>query len=445
VIGLRQGFRLRVCAGAVAALCVAADAPSVFAAAPTPRVALDPMETSLSGDRFFLTPSGSVPRDGAFAAKLFESYAYLPLLSLSSPFGARDAVSSELYFDVGASYALFGRALLAVDLPFVPFEGGDATERAAVGDLRLSARVHLFGDRHADLGTETRLFLPTGNPAALTSDGDLRVVQLFTVSGRFSSVVYAASLGYLARKRRDIYGSEIGPSLPFSAAIGVDVAGRLQIGPELQGFTPFNDGAFKERSTPVLGLIGAKLRFGSLVLGGAAGPGLTHAPGVGPHVTFSIAWEPEPKPQGDKVATSVAPAPLPSAAPPPPPEHEPIHGHMPPPPPPQTAEPRATGEPPLVTPPIPQDPEEARALARRLFQDGISAYDAGRYDEATANFARAYQIKPHPAVLRNMALSELMQGRREQACLHFKRWRIEAKPKPKDLEQIKDSIEEACR
>jgi hypothetical protein len=54
-------------------------------------------------------------------------------------------------------------------------------------------------------------------------------------------------------------------------------------------------------------------------------------------------------------------------------------------------------------------------------------------------------MKPHPAVLRNLALSELMLGKRADACTHFKRWRIEARPRPKDLKQIQGSIADACR
>ena len=93
-------------------------------------------------------------------------------------------------------------------------------------------------------------------------------------------------------------------------------------------------------------------------------------------------------------------------------------------------------------PPTDLDP---RPVARALFQKGISAYDAGNYDEAISAFTRAYELKPHPAVLRNIALSELMQGDRKSACKHFKRWRVEARPRLSDVAQIRVSIEDACR
>ena len=84
-------------------------------------------------------------------------------------------------------------------------------------------------------------------------------------------------------------------------------------------------------------------------------------------------------------------------------------------------------------------------MARELFQQGIAQYDAGNYEAAAASFAKAYEMKPHPAVLRNLALSELMQGKRADACTHFKRWRVEARPRPAELKQIEGSIAEACR
>jgi hypothetical protein len=399
----------------------------------TPRVALEPLETSPAGDRFFLAPDARVSDRDGFAAKLFESYAYRPLLHVDAPGGGRDVVDSELYFDVGASYSLLGRALFAVDLPIVPFVGG-ATDHAALGDLRLAARLRLVSFPHGELATETRVSLPSGNADALTGDDAVRTTQLVTFSGRYSSLVYTVSAGYLARKRRDVYGAEVGPAIPFSAAVGFDVAGRLQIGPEIQGFTVLGDGQtlFADRTTPLLGLLGARFRVGSLVLGGGAGPGLSHAPGVAPHVVFNIAWEPPPRPRGYTIETSRAPTPpttevaMPARDSSPPILPSPSAPLSPPPPPSASA-------------------EDARLAARALFQQGIADYDAREYERAVIDFTQAYAMRPHPAVLRNIGLAELMQGDRKAACVNFKRWRVEARPRVRDIAQIADSMKEACR
>ena len=419
---------------AVALFCAARAA----SADPSPRVALEPLETPIAGDHFFLAPDAGVPRGSGFAAKLFESFAYRPLLTLPKLDGEHDIVASELYFDAGASYSLLGRAVFGVDLPFVPFEGGEATERAAVGDLRLTSRVRIAGTRQAELGTEARVYLPTGNPGALTSDGSLRAAELVTLSGASRPLVYSFSVGYLARKRRDVYGSDVGPALPFAAAVALDIADRLQIGPELQGFTVVGGGRtpFADHTTPVIGLLGARFRAGSLVIGAGCGPGLSHAPGVSPHVVFSLAWEPPPpKPP---VETSVPPSPSPTSS-----SSEPASPPPAPPSPPPT--PLSFSLPPLPPASPPSEPPDPRTVARALFQRGISAYDAGRYDDAVNDFQTAFAIKPHPAVLRNIGLAELMRGDAHTACTYFKRWRVEARPRPKDVEQIADSIRDACR
>src|SRR5262249_13408409 len=138
--------------------------------------------------------------------------------------------------------------------------------------------------------------------------------------------VYSASTGFTARKRQSAFSSEVGPAIPFSVAVGIDVAARLTLGPEVQGFTVVGGGAslFDDRTTPVLGLFGGRFRTGWLVVGGAAGPGRAHAAGVAPRAALAIAGAPPPRRRGVKVETRVPPAPLepqekPAATPEPPP------------------------------------------------------------------------------------------------------------------------------
>ncbi len=468
VIPLRPRRWLRVGAGVVT---IALTAPLAHAADATARFALEPLQTSPAGDRFFLAPDAGVSGDRTFYAKLFGAYAYKPLLERITEDGGRDVVSSELYLDVGASYAILRRLLFSADLPVVPYEGGGRSQSAGVGDLRLGARVALLHAAHADLGIEARVWLPTGSPDALTGDGALRGSMHAATSGRVSLFAYNASVGYLARKRRDLLGeSQIGPSLPFAAAFGVVLLERLQIGPEVSGWTVIGGGAtlFAGRTTPVLGLLGARYRVADWVIGAGAGPGLSRAPGVAPHVVLSIAWEPSSvaKPHDAEageagaadatVAPTTAPPPSASAkapepvqipepvpapisvAPSAPPEAPPAPAPSAPAPPPPPSAPEPIAERPL-------DPEAARLTARQLFEEGVHAYDAGSYVEAAAIFAKAYAIKAHPAVLRNLAQAELMSGQLEAACKHFKRWRVEARGTAKDVRQVAQGMKDACR
>ena len=58
-------------------------------------------------------------------------------------------------------------------------------------------------------------------------------------------------------------------------------------------------------------------------------------------------------------------------------------------------------------------------MARERFQEGVKFYDQRQYDKARAAFLQAYALKKHPAVLLNLAQSELRSGREADAAKHF--------------------------
>ena len=66
-----------------------------------------------------------------------------------------------------------------------------------------------------------------------------------------------------------------------------------------------------------------------------------------------------------------------------------------------------------------QPADEAIKAARKRFDEGTAAYDAGRYEAARIAFHQAYAIKPHPAVLRNLGEAELKTGHYVEAAQHF--------------------------
>ena len=55
----------------------------------------------------------------------------------------------------------------------------------------------------------------------------------------------------------------------------------------------------------------------------------------------------------------------------------------------------------------------------RLFQEGVTFYDAKDYEKARAAFLQAYALKKHPSVLLNLAQSELRSGHEADAAQHF--------------------------
>ncbi len=58
-------------------------------------------------------------------------------------------------------------------------------------------------------------------------------------------------------------------------------------------------------------------------------------------------------------------------------------------------------------------------MARERFQEGVKFYDQRQYDKARAAFLQAYALKKHPAVLLNLAQSELRSGREADSAKHF--------------------------
>jgi len=58
-------------------------------------------------------------------------------------------------------------------------------------------------------------------------------------------------------------------------------------------------------------------------------------------------------------------------------------------------------------------------VARERFQEGVKFYDAKQYEKARAAFLQAYALKRHPAVLLNLAQSELRSAHETDAAKHF--------------------------
>jgi hypothetical protein len=72
-----------------------------------------------------------------------------------------------------------------------------------------------------------------------------------------------------------------------------------------------------------------------------------------------------------------------------------------------------------VPPAQAQDKDAITEMARRRFQEGVKFFDQKRYEEARAAFVQAYALKHHPAVLLNLAQSEIRSGHVLEAARHF--------------------------
>jgi hypothetical protein len=66
-----------------------------------------------------------------------------------------------------------------------------------------------------------------------------------------------------------------------------------------------------------------------------------------------------------------------------------------------------------------QEKDAVTETARRRFQEGVKFFDQKKYEEARAAFLQAYALKHHPAVLLNLAQSEIRSGHPLEAARHF--------------------------
>jgi hypothetical protein len=73
-----------------------------------------------------------------------------------------------------------------------------------------------------------------------------------------------------------------------------------------------------------------------------------------------------------------------------------------------------------------QDDPTTTAAARERFKEGVAHFDKKEYEKARAAFLQAYALKKHPAVLLNLAQSEVRSGHERDAAKHFTQYLREA-------------------
>lgn len=73
------------------------------------------------------------------------------------------------------------------------------------------------------------------------------------------------------------------------------------------------------------------------------------------------------------------------------------------------------------------DDDATTAVARERFKEGVQYFDLKQFDKSRAAFLQAYALKRHPAVLLNLAQSELRSNHEAEAAKHFAQYLREAK------------------
>lgn len=272
--------------------------------------ALSPVEPAPAGDRFLLVWDGWTDpkaREGTLPVRAL-ALGHLtlnpPLRRIDNATGEeRNLVERQLYVHANVTVYPIERLLVNADLPVAVLQEGDgpAAPGAAVGDLRLGARVGIVGDRNApfSFGPAVDVWVPTGSTDDLTGDGRVRIRPQLAASGKVGVFVYGANVGFLFRKSYDPGSLEIGPSLTYGVAAGLSLFDDvLQIGPELAGASLVSSDrgqTFTSRTTPLTAIFGARVQVGDFNFGAGYGPGLSDAPGTTSRLFASIAFAPQGK------------------------------------------------------------------------------------------------------------------------------------------------------
>ncbi len=141
--------------GAAAACAVLFAGPVL---AQTQGLALDRFDPAPAGDRMFGVPSPYAAGDLTPHAMLLLDYAHNPLILRTVPADSSvgAVVGNQLYLNLDVGLSLWSRLYVDLDLPIAVFQNGDSPSAlgqgftspsaAQLGDLRIGARVRLWGE-----------------------------------------------------------------------------------------------------------------------------------------------------------------------------------------------------------------------------------------------------------------------------------------------------------
>ncbi|MFO0756204.1 MAG: OmpA family protein [Byssovorax sp.] len=279
--------------------------------------ALSRFEPAPAGDRLLGVPSpftAGAPEVSGLPLHLaaIADYAHAPLVLRGATTGKSlgAVVSDQLVLHLSGSYALLGRLTLNLDLPATfqsgsgPSTGGVSYAEppvAAIGDLRLAARVTLLGhtfDRF-QLAAGAMLWVPSGSTSAFAGDGKVRgEPQIIAGGAEGRWLVWSAAAGVRLRPAAPAGDLRPGSSVELGGGLGftLDEDRALMLGPQITASIDLNDP--NARTTAVELLLAAKRRISpDFEAGFGLGTGLSAGIGTPSlRAVLSFAWSPEAVP-----------------------------------------------------------------------------------------------------------------------------------------------------
>ena len=281
-------------------------------------LALDRFEPAPAGDRMFGVPSPYAAGSFTPHIMLLGDYAHDPLVLRVLPSNAEAGavVESQMYLNLDAGFALWNRLMFDVDVPVAVLQSGNSPSgqgetfaspsSAQFGDLRLGARVALWGKYHDafQVALGGYLWLPTGAKDSFVSAGTVRGEPQVIIGGRVvERMVWSAALGpeltgtstYPATGAASAGGVPQGSMFHWGAGLGFLMlpSRHLQLGAEASGDLVLRD--IEKRTTNAELLFDARYRFlKNFEVAAGAGPGLTSGIGTPDfRAVVSIAFTPE--------------------------------------------------------------------------------------------------------------------------------------------------------
>ena len=282
-------------AGAVAAfLLTVASTGAAQQSTDTPKLALGRFHPSQAGDRLFGVQSPFVAGHVVAHAVLMADYAHNPLVVRKSdgdPIGS--IVANQMFLHVNASFALWNRVQINVNLPLALLQSGTNPENDgrtftspagfAIGDVRVGGRVRIIGNYYDafQLGIGGYAWIPTGTGNFVTDDAVRGLPQLI-VGGRIGPHMYTLAAGPELRPKQNLFGAVeqgamITGGLGYGFFIGADE--QIQLGAEGTFSTVLGDPT--QYNTNAELLFSGRFRFAKVLEAGVgAGPGLTGGVGT---------------------------------------------------------------------------------------------------------------------------------------------------------------------
>lgn len=240
---------------------------------------VDHLQLAITSPEFLATEGAGPLRAWSFQVGAAWRYSTGALLA-DTPGGTHTLLESRSLLDVGGGVTLWRRFGLAAALPVLLQQSGEIVDgSAAIGDLRLVARVNAFEAGRVAGAVLLGLKLPTGDPTRLLGEGGPVFEPRFAAEWKSEVVRVGLNLGARLRDTRTLGDLTIGHEAFAAAAVGVRPAPWVDLFGELHADTALSDKAFQPGVTPVEVLAGLGGHYAGFAAQAAVGFGVVEGYG----------------------------------------------------------------------------------------------------------------------------------------------------------------------